>query len=46
LDVQKPYGFPPSASSSPGILAPEYRTQRLEDNPDTIISTLIENNLI
>jgi len=46
LDIQKPYGFPPSASSSPGILAPEYRSQRLEDNPDIIISNLVENNLI
>lgn len=46
LDVQKPYGFPPSASSSPGILAPEYRIQRLQTDPDTIISNLVENNLI
>lgn len=46
LDVPKPYGFPVSQSSSPGILAPEYRVKILEEDPDTILSTLIEKNLI
>ena len=46
LDVQKPYGFPVSQSSSPGILAPEYRVKKLEDDPDTILADLISQNLI
>ena len=46
LDIQKPYGFPVSQSSSPGILAPEYRVKKLEDDPDTILADLISQNLI
>ena len=46
LDVQKPYGIPVSQSSSPGILAPEYRVEKLENDPDTILADLIEKNLI
>ena len=46
LNQQKPYSFPPSASSSPGILLPEFLSPKLETNPDTIITNLIERNLI
>ena len=46
LNQLKPYSFPPSASSSPGILLPEYITERLETNPDAVITNLIERNLI
>ena len=46
LNVQKPYGFPVSQSSSPGIIAPEYRIEKLAQDPDTILSTLTERNLI
>lgn len=45
-DQQKPYNVPPSASSSPGILLPEYRIDSLETNPDAIVTNLIERNLI
>lgn len=46
LNEQKPYGFPVSASSSPGIVTPEYRVDALKRNPDDIITSLIEKNLI
>ena len=46
LNEQKPYGFPVSASSSPGIVTPQYRVDALRKNPDGIITSLIEKNLI
>ena len=46
LNEQKPYGFPVSASSSPGIVTPQYRVEALKKNPDDIITSLIEKNLI
>jgi len=46
LNEQKPYGFPVSASSSPGIVSPQYRVDALKTNPDDIITSLIEKNLI
>lgn len=46
LNEQKPYGFPVSASSSPGIVTPQYRVDALRRNPDDIITSLIEKNLI
>lgn len=46
LNIDKPYGFPVSASSSPGIVTPEYRVEKLEIDPDQIISSLIDKNLI
>lgn len=46
LNQQKPYSFPPSASSSPGILLPEYLSPELETDPDAVITNLIERNLI
>lgn len=46
LNQQKPYAFPASASSSPGLLLPEYLESNLETNPDAVISNLIERNLI
>lgn len=46
LDQQKPYNVPPSASSSPGILLPEFRIESLSSNPDAIVTNLIERNLI
>jgi hypothetical protein len=46
LNEQKPYGFPVSASSSPGIVTPQYRVDALRKNPDDIITSLIEKNLI
>ena len=46
LDQQKPYGFPPSASSAPGILQTQYQSEELETNPDKVITNLIERDLI
>ena len=46
LNQQKPYGFPPSASSSPGILQTQYQSEELETNPDKVITNLIERDLI
>ena len=46
LNQQKPYGVPPSASSSPGILQTQYQNEELEINPDKVITNLIERNLI
>lgn len=46
LNQQKPYGVPPSASSSPGILQTQYQNEELETNPDKVITNLIERNLI
>lgn len=46
LNQQKPYNVPPSASSSPGILLPEFRIDSLETDPDAIVTNLIERNLI
>lgn len=46
LNQQKPYGVPPSASSSPGILQTQYQNNELETNPDKVITNLIERNLI
>ena len=46
MDQQKPYGFPVSASSSPGILLPEHRIERFNTNPDAVLKDLIEKNII
>ena len=46
LNQQKPYGVPPSASSSPGILQTQYQSEELETNPDKVITNLIERDLI
>lgn len=46
LNQQKPYGVPPSASSSPGILQTQYQNKELETNPDKVITNLIERSLI
>lgn len=46
LNQQKPYGVPPSASSSPGILQTQYQNNELETNPDKVITNLIERSLI
>jgi len=46
LDQLKPYNNPPTGSSSPGILLPEFRIESLETNPDAVITNLIERNLI
>lgn len=46
LNQQKPYTFPPSSSSSPGLLLPEYLNEDLETNPDAVITDLIGKNLI
>ena len=46
LDQQKPYGFPVSASSSPGILLPEHRIQKYDRNPDEVLKDLIEKRII
>lgn len=46
LNQQKPYAYPPSASSSPGLLLPEYLDEDLETNPDAVITDLIGKNLI
>jgi len=46
LNQQKPYGVPPSASSSPGILQTQYQNKELDTNPDKVITNLIERNLI
>ena len=46
MDQQKPYGFPVSASSSPGVLLPEHRIDKFNSNPDAILKDLIEKNII
>ena len=46
LDQQKPYGFPVSASSSPGILLPEHRIEKYDINPDEVLKDLIEKRII
>ena len=46
LDQQKPYGFPVSASSSPGILLPEHRVEKYDINPDEVLKDLIEKRII
>ena len=46
LDQQKPYSIPVSASSAPGILSTQYQVDRLDTNPDEVISGLIEKGLI
>lgn len=46
LDQQKPYGFPVSQSSSPGILLPEHRVDTFNTNPDLVLKDLIEKNII
>jgi len=46
LDQQKPYGFPVSQSSSPGILLPEYRVDKFNVNPDLVLKDLIEKSII
>ena len=46
LDQQKPYGFPVSASSSPGILLPEHRIEKYDINPDEVLQELIKNKII
>ncbi len=46
LDQQKPYGFPVSASSSPGILLPEHRIEKYDRNPDEVLKDLIEKRII
>ena len=46
LDQPKPYTVPASASSSPGILLPEFRIESLETDPDAVITDLIERRLI
>ena len=46
LDQQKPYGFPVSSSSSPGILLPEHRIEKYDRNPDEVLKDLIEKRII
>lgn len=46
LDQQKPYGFPVSASTSPGILLPEHRIEKYDRNPDEVLKDLIEKRII
>ena len=46
LNQQKPYGVPIAESSSPGILQTQFQNQELENNPDKVITNLIERNLI
>ena len=46
LDQQKPYGFPVSQSSSPGILLPEHRIEKYDRNPDEVLKDLIEKRII
>lgn len=46
LDQQKPYGIPVSASSSPGILKPEFVTENLDRNPEEIFDELIDKKII
>jgi len=46
LNQQKPYGFPVSASSSPGILLPEHRIDKYDINPDEVLKDLIEKRII
>jgi hypothetical protein len=46
LNQQKPYGVPLVESSAPGILQTQYQNQELENNPDKVITNLIERNLI
>ena len=46
LNQQKPYGFPVSQSSVPGILLPEHRVDKFNVNPDLVLKDLIEKNII
>jgi hypothetical protein len=46
LDQQKPYGFPVSQSSSPGIILPEHRIDKFNINPDLVLKELIEKSII
>jgi hypothetical protein len=46
LNQQKPYGFPVTQSSSPGILLPEHRIDKFNVNPDLVLKDLIEKNII
>jgi len=46
LNQQKPYGFPVTQSSSPGIILPEYRIDKFNTNPDLVLKDLIEKRII
>ena len=46
LDQQKPYGIPVSASTSPGILKPEFIVEKLDRSPEEIFDELIDKKII
>ena len=46
LNQQKPYSSPPSASSAPGILSTQYQVEKLDTNPDDVVTGLIEKGVI
>ena len=46
MDQQKPYGIPVSASSSPGILKPEFIVEPLDKEPEEILDELIDKKIL
>ena len=46
LNQQKPYGFPVSQSSSPGVILPEHRIDQFRKDPDIVLQNLIERSII
>lgn len=46
LDTKKPYSFPISASSSPGLILPEFPIIEIGTDPDLIIKDLEDKKLI
>jgi hypothetical protein len=46
MDQQKPYGIPLSASTSPGILKPEFVVDKLDIEPEKIFGELIDKKIL
>ena len=46
LSTPKPYLFPSSASSAPGILLPEYTVEEINEDPNLILKDLEDKKLI
>jgi hypothetical protein len=46
LSTPKPYIFPTSASSSPGILLPEYTVKAIDQDPNLVLKELEDRKLI
>jgi hypothetical protein len=46
LSTPKPYTFPVTASTSPGLILPEFPTKEIDKDPDAIIKDLEDKKLI